>query len=97
MQVKFEANVLSLNPQLAAELQMLDDGSGSKKIWILKNTDIYLLDDNKYGQFHSQCCYVIEYKYGVNGVDNYIILYWIVIFTMLFLFNLKNKLRLLNN
>ena len=76
--VKFEASILHANPQLAAELQMIDDGSGSKKIWLISNSNISLLQDSKHGQFNSSNCYVIEYKYLVNGIDKYIIFYWIV-------------------
>lgn len=76
--VKFEASILHANPQLAAELQMIDDGSGSKKIWLINNSNISLLQDSKHGQFNSSNCYVIEYKYLVNAIDKYIIFYWIV-------------------
>ena len=87
LQVKFEAHVLNANIQLAAELQMVDDGSGSKKIWnIDNNLVISLLDDSKHGQFHSSNCYVIQYKYLVDGVDRFIIFYWIVSFLFLFFF-----------
>jgi hypothetical protein len=87
LQVKFDAHVLNLNNQLAAELQMVDDGTGSKKIWnIDNNLIISLLDDSKHGQFYSSNCYVIQYKYTVNGADKYIIFYWIVSLSILFKF-----------
>ena len=77
--VKFEAAILHANPQLAAELQMIDDGSGTKKIWLINNSNISLVQDSKHGQFNSSNCYVIEYKYSVNNnTDKYIIFYWIV-------------------
>lgn len=78
LQVKFEACVLDANHQLASELQMIDDGSGNKKIWLIDNSDIFLLDESKHGHFLNHCCYIIEYKYHVNGTDKYIIFYWIV-------------------
>ena len=85
LQVKFDAHVLNSSIQLAAELQMVDNGNGSKIIWnIDNNLIISLLDDSKHGQFYSSNCYVIQYKYSVNGADKYIIFYWIVSFFLFF-------------
>jgi hypothetical protein len=80
VQTYFDAALMHANPQLAAESQMLDDGKAFKEIWAAHGFDLHRLADSRYGEFRSGDCYIVHYKYKVNGAERHIIYYWIVSF-----------------
>ncbi|XP_076459469.1 advillin-like isoform X2 [Babylonia areolata] len=77
VQTKFDANTLHSNNALAAETQMVDDGSGKVEVWRVEDFDLKLMDQSRYGEFFGGDCYVIQYTYQVQGRENYIIYYWL--------------------
>ncbi|KAL8591188.1 hypothetical protein ACOMHN_057928 [Nucella lapillus] len=77
VQTKFDANTLHSNSALAAETQMVDDGSGKVQVWRVDNFELKPLDKTHYGEFFGGDCYVIMYTYEVNGRQNVIIYYWL--------------------
>ncbi|CAG5115853.1 unnamed protein product, partial [Candidula unifasciata] len=77
VQTKFDAATLHNNTALAAETQMVDDGSGKVEIWRVENFTMVPLENIHYGEFYGGDCYVILYTYQVHGREKYIIYYWI--------------------
>ena len=64
------------------EAKMLDDGSGVKQLYRVKNFDLEPVPEDqygdKYGIFYSGDCYVLLYTYKKRGRENYAIYYWLV-------------------
>ncbi len=77
-QANYDANVLHANHQLAAESQMIDDGKGFKEIWYIHDSEMNKLNESKYGEFVTNKCYIVHYKYMLNDSEKHIIYYWIV-------------------
>lgn len=77
VQTKFDANTLHTNRGLAAETQMVDDGSGKVEVWRVEDFDLKPVDKSRFGEFYGGDCYVILYTYEVHGRQNYIIYYWL--------------------
>ncbi|XP_059161494.1 advillin-like isoform X2 [Physella acuta] len=77
VQTKFDASTLHSNPALAAETQMVDDGSGKVEVWRIENFQMVPLETVHYGEFYGGDCYVILYTYNVQGREAYIIYYWL--------------------
>ncbi len=78
VQTYFDAALMHANPQLAAELQMLDDGKSFKEIWYIQGGDMHKLNETRHGEFRSGDCYIVHYKYNVNSSEKNILYYWIV-------------------
>lgn len=77
VQTKFDVNTLHENTRLAAEVRMVDDGSGDKEVFRADEFDLVPVDPQYYGKFYTGDCYVIVYKYSMGGSENYIIYYWL--------------------
>uniref|UniRef100_A0A452V9J4 Scinderin n=1 Tax=Ursus maritimus TaxID=29073 RepID=A0A452V9J4_URSMA len=60
-QIPFDASKLHTSPQMAAQHNMVDDGSG--KIWRVENNGRIEIDQNSYGEFYGGDCYIILYTY----------------------------------
>ncbi|XP_033728883.1 villin-1-like isoform X2 [Pecten maximus] len=75
VQTKFDASTLHSNPQLAAETQMVDDGSGRVEVWRVENENLVPLQKKYWGEFFGGDSYVIQYTYHSGGERN-IIYYW---------------------
>lgn len=65
-------------PALAAKSQLIDDGSGTIKIWRIKRFDAVEVPKERHGIFFTSDCYVILYNYKSNGGQKYVIYYWMV-------------------
>lgn len=76
VQTKFDASTLHSNTQLAAQTQMVDDGTGKCEIWRVEDFDLKPIRSQDIGLFYGGDCYVILYTYLVNGKENYIVYYW---------------------
>ncbi|KAG1662657.1 Villin-1 [Nymphon striatum] len=77
VQTKFDAETLHQNTELAAETQMVDDGSGTKEVFRAENFELVPVDKSDYGSFYSGDCYVIVYAYHSASTDHYLIYYWL--------------------
>ncbi|XP_067943268.1 advillin-like isoform X3 [Watersipora subatra] len=76
VQTKFDASALHSNQPLAAQTQMVDDGSGTTQVWRIVDFDMVPVERNMIGQFFGGDCYIILYTYQVRNKDNSIIYYW---------------------
>ncbi|MEJ1286453.1 hypothetical protein NN561_017461 [Cricetulus griseus] len=62
-QIPFDASKLHSSPQMAAQHNMVDDGSGTVEIWRVENSGRVEIDPNSYGEFYGGDCYIILYTY----------------------------------
>ena len=80
-QTKFDVSKMH---EVAArqEAKMLDDGSGVKQLYRVKNFDLEPVPEDQYGDkyaiFYSGDCYVLLYTYKKRSRENYAIYYWLV-------------------
>lgn len=63
---------------LAAETQLIDDGTGILKIWRIRKSDAVEIPQEQYGTFYSAECYVILYSYEVNQEKKHVLYSWVV-------------------
>nr|XP_046273612.1 adseverin [Scatophagus argus] len=63
-QVKFDASKLHESSHMAAQYNMVDDGSGDTQIWRVESCGRVPIDPKNYGQFYGGDCYIILYTYG---------------------------------
>ncbi|XP_054419821.1 scinderin [Pteronotus mesoamericanus] len=62
-QIPFDASKLHSSPRMAAQHNMVDDGSGKVEIWRVENNGRIEIDRNSYGEFYGGDCYIILYTY----------------------------------
>lgn len=62
-QVDFDASKLHESPEMAAQHNMVDDGSGKVEIWRVESSGRVPVDPGTYGQFFGGDCYIILYTY----------------------------------
>uniref|UniRef100_A0A8C6UW07 Scinderin n=1 Tax=Neogobius melanostomus TaxID=47308 RepID=A0A8C6UW07_9GOBI len=63
-QVEFDASKLHESHHMAAQYNMVDDGSGDTKIWRVESSGRVPVDEKSYGQFYGGDSYIILYTYG---------------------------------
>ncbi|XP_014204083.1 villin-like protein quail [Copidosoma floridanum] len=77
----FEPDYMSERPKLAAECQLVDDGSAERVLWRLDSRTaegLVLVPDGD-GQpvcFYAEACYVLSYKYGYGRRSRSIVYCW---------------------
>ncbi|KAM6169231.1 villin-like protein [Rhynchocyon petersi] len=76
MQVMLDAAKLHSQPELAAQLRMVDDGSGKVEVWCIQDLGRQPMDSNHHGQLYSDNCYLILYTYQKLGRVQYILYHW---------------------
>uniref|UniRef100_A0A8C7E623 Scinderin n=1 Tax=Naja naja TaxID=35670 RepID=A0A8C7E623_NAJNA len=59
--IEFDASKLHESPQMAAQHNMIDDGSG--KIWRVESNGRIPIEPGSYGQFYGGDCYIVLYTY----------------------------------
>nr|XP_056712977.1 scinderin isoform X2 [Euleptes europaea] len=62
-QIEFDATKLHESPQMAAQHNMVDDGSGKVEIWRVESNGRIPIEPEAYGQFYGGDCYIILYTY----------------------------------
>ncbi|KAL2080518.1 hypothetical protein ACEWY4_024311 [Coilia grayii] len=62
-QVPFDASKLHDSQQMAAQYNMVDDGSGDTQIWRVESSGRVAIKPEEYGQFYGGDCYIILYTY----------------------------------
>nr|AAH66531.1 Scinderin like b [Danio rerio] len=75
-QIPFDASSLHDNKTMAAQHNMVDDGSGKVEIWRVEEGARVPVDPKTYGQFFGGDCYLILYTYKKETKDQYIIYTW---------------------
>lgn len=60
----FEPEYMAERPRLAAECQLVDDGTGERRFWrVDRQAGLVELPEDR-GVFYAEACYVLRYKYG---------------------------------
>ncbi|MBN3314922.1 ADSV protein, partial [Atractosteus spatula] len=62
-QVEFDASKLHESRQMAAQYNMVDDGTGKTEIWRVESSGRIPVEPATYGQFYGGDCYIILYTY----------------------------------
>ncbi|XP_013369161.1 PREDICTED: villin-like protein isoform X2 [Chinchilla lanigera] len=75
-QVKLDVGKLHSQPELAAQLRMVDDGSGKVEMWCIQNRARQPVDPRHHGQLSSGSCYLVLYTYQKLGRVQYILYLW---------------------
>ncbi|XP_051685192.2 villin-like protein isoform X6 [Oryctolagus cuniculus] len=76
VQVKLDAGRLHSQPELAAQLRMVDDASGKVEVWCLQDSRRQPVDSKHHGRLCAGNCYLILYTYERLGVVHYILYLW---------------------
>ncbi|XP_072524708.1 scinderin like b [Salminus brasiliensis] len=75
-QIPFDASTLHSNKAMAAQHNMVDDGSGKVQIWRVEGGARVPVDPASYGQFFGGDCYLILYTYKQGSREQHIIYTW---------------------
>lgn len=59
----FEPDYMNERPRMAAECQLVDDGSGERSLWRVEHKEGMVEVDDR-GIYYAEACYVMLYKYG---------------------------------
>uniref|UniRef100_A0A8C3SGB4 Scinderin n=2 Tax=Chelydra serpentina TaxID=8475 RepID=A0A8C3SGB4_CHESE len=62
-QIEFDATKLHESPQMAAQHNMVDDGSGKVEVWRVESNGRIPVGSDTYGEFFGGDCYIILYTY----------------------------------
>ncbi|KAL1494852.1 hypothetical protein ABEB36_010371 [Hypothenemus hampei] len=74
---KFDPITMEDRPKLAAETQLIDDGSGGMTLWRIKNTRIVEIPKERHGCFFSSDCYIALYSYQTAHHEKHLLYCWI--------------------
>lgn len=75
-QVKLDVVKLHSQPELAAQLRMVDDGSGKVEVWCIQDLGRQPVDPKLRGQLCAGNCYLVLYTYQRMGHIQYILYLW---------------------
>ncbi|KAF7268409.1 hypothetical protein GWI33_018470 [Rhynchophorus ferrugineus] len=74
---KFDAITMEDRLSLAAETQLIDDGSGGITLWRIKDTKIIEISKDRYAHFFSGDCYIVLYSYHTLHEEKHLLYCWI--------------------
>lgn len=74
---KFDAATLHDKPKIAAESQLVDDGTGERTVWRVEKFQLVPVPETLLGVFFSGDSYVVKYKYSAGGSEKYLIYFWL--------------------
>uniref|UniRef100_A0AAQ6IIV9 HP domain-containing protein n=1 Tax=Anabas testudineus TaxID=64144 RepID=A0AAQ6IIV9_ANATE len=66
-QEKFDASLMHMMPDVAAQERMVDNGTGQVEVWRIENLELVPVDPQWYGYFYGGDCYLILYTYLANS------------------------------
>ncbi|KAL1781652.1 villin isoform X1 [Sigmodon hispidus] len=75
-QANVDMGKLHTQPELAAQLRMVDDGSGKVEMWYIQDLQRQPMDPKHHGQLCSGNCYLALYTYQNLGRVRYILYLW---------------------
>ncbi|TKS71502.1 Advillin p92 [Collichthys lucidus] len=75
-QEKFDASLMHMMPEVAAQERMVDNGTGQVEIWRIEDLELVPVDPEWYGYFYGGDCYLILYTYTVNNKNCYLLYIW---------------------
>uniref|UniRef100_A0A2K6GD46 Villin like n=1 Tax=Propithecus coquereli TaxID=379532 RepID=A0A2K6GD46_PROCO len=73
---KLDVGLLHSQPELAAQLRMVDDGSGKVEVWCIQDLRRQPVDPKHHGQLCTGNCYLVLYTYQKLGRVQYILYLW---------------------
>ncbi|XP_025127755.2 villin-like protein isoform X5 [Bubalus bubalis] len=76
LQVKLDVGKLHSQPELAAQLRMVDDASGSVQIWCIQDSRRQPVDPKRHGQLCADRCYLVLYTYRRMGLVQHVLYLW---------------------
>ncbi|PNJ74772.1 VILL isoform 2 [Pongo abelii] len=74
--VKLDVGKLHTQPKLAAQLRMVDDGSGKVEVWCIQDLHRQPVDPKRHGQLCAGNCYLVLYTYQRLARVQYILYLW---------------------
>ncbi|XP_074262138.1 villin-like protein isoform X3 [Saimiri boliviensis] len=74
--VKLDVGKLHSQPELAAQLRMVDDGSGKVEVWCMQDLRRQPVDPKHHRQLCAGNCYLVLYTYQRLGRVQYILYLW---------------------
>uniref|UniRef100_A0A4W6FBK0 Advillin n=1 Tax=Lates calcarifer TaxID=8187 RepID=A0A4W6FBK0_LATCA len=75
-QEKFDASLMHVMPEIAAQERMVDNGSGQVEVWRIENLELVPVEPKWLGYFFGGDCYLILYTYLVNSKKCYLLYIW---------------------
>nr|XP_019583183.1 PREDICTED: villin-like protein isoform X3 [Rhinolophus sinicus] len=75
-QVKLDVSKLHSQPELAAQLRMVDDCSGKVEVWCIQDISRQPVHPKLHGQVYAGNCYLVLYTYQKMGQVQYILYLW---------------------
>ncbi|GAA6215657.1 advillin-like [Lates japonicus] len=75
-QEKFDASLMHVMPEIAAQERMVDNGSGQVEVWRIENLELVPVEPEWLGYFFGGDCYLILYTYLVNSKKCYLLYIW---------------------
>uniref|UniRef100_A0A3B4Z9B7 Advillin-like n=1 Tax=Stegastes partitus TaxID=144197 RepID=A0A3B4Z9B7_9TELE len=75
-QEKFDASMMHVMPEVAAQERMVDNGTGQVEVWRIENVELVPVEPEWYGYFFGGDCYVVLYTYLVNNKKCYLLYMW---------------------
>ncbi|KAE8298710.1 Advillin p92 [Larimichthys crocea] len=79
-QEKFDASLMHMMPEVAAQERMVDNGTGKWRyqpiIWRIEDLELVPVDPEWYGYFYGGDCYLILYTYTANNKNCYLLYIW---------------------
>ncbi|XP_008066526.1 villin-like protein [Carlito syrichta] len=76
IQAKLDVGKLHSQPELAAQLRMVDDGSGKVEVWCIQDSHRQPVDPKRHGQLCAGHCYLVLYTYQKLGHIQYLLYLW---------------------
>ncbi|XP_058146579.1 villin-like protein [Dasypus novemcinctus] len=73
---RLTAAALHNQPELAAQLRMVDDASGKVEVWCIQDSGRQPVDPQHHAQLSSGTCYLILYTYQKLGRVQYLLYLW---------------------
>ncbi|XP_044752329.1 advillin isoform X2 [Coccinella septempunctata] len=73
---KFDAQAMEDRPALAAETQLIDNGSGRVTVWRIDSPRATEITYDRHGYFFSGDCYIVLYTYNTKK-ENHLLYYWL--------------------
>lgn len=65
-------------PSLSAETQLVDDGTGTLKVWRIKHDEIVEIPKERHTFFFSDDCYIVLYSYQISADQKHLLYCWLV-------------------
>ncbi|XP_075880593.1 advillin [Nelusetta ayraudi] len=76
VQEKFDASLMHVMPEVAAQERLVDNGTGQVEVWRVEDLELVPVDPEWFGYFYGGDCYLILYTYLVHSRKCYLLYIW---------------------